>query len=91
MSDLIETIEYLEEITEACCVVDPEMCLDRITYAVVELKKQQARIEKLEKDNENLEYANDFCGATIKRQDKRIEELETAFKELRKALKGDDD
>jgi len=33
-----DVIEYLEELTEADCVV-PEMCLDRITDAVVEIKR----------------------------------------------------
>ena len=44
MDKTAETIEYLEELTEADCAV-PEMCLDRITYAVVELKRLKAELE----------------------------------------------
>ena len=34
-----DTIEYLEELTEADCLANPEMALDRITYAVEEIKR----------------------------------------------------
>ena len=44
------------------------------------------RIEELEKSNKNRGAAVVLAQEVIAKNDKRIEELETAFKELRKAL-----
>ena len=42
-----------------------------------------AELSRLTADNENLEYANDFCGKEISRLTARIEQLESEAKSVR--------
>jgi len=51
-----------------------------------EIERLTADYEELEKSNKNRGAAVVLAQEVIAKNDKRIEELETAFKELRKAL-----
>ena len=102
MSDLIERLRYygypaFEPMASTC-----EEAADRIEElesgleTIGELRIQaervlNQRIEELEKSNKNRGAAVVLAQEYLAEKDKRIEELETAFKELRKALKEHDD
>jgi len=75
MNKTDETIAYLEELTEKDCVV-PEMCLDRITYAVVELKRQSSENRDLREQlthalNHRDELATKLVNPVLTRQEQK--------------------
>ena len=43
-----EVIEYLSELTERECETVPEMAMDRITYAIQEIERLEAVLQRIE-------------------------------------------
>ena len=78
MSKTTETIEYLAELTEADCVV-PEMALDRITYAIVEIERLSAENASLNRSVKKFIAADAEC-ERLTAENKRLKNISKTAK-----------